>query len=334
MGRQTVTQTIAVTVTANRAPHAITIAAQTVGLGTNAKLIDASDSFSDPDGDTLTYTASSSAKTKATVSVSGSTLSITGVALGSAAITVTASDGSLNVDQTFTVTVKTNSAPTRSGAFPNWTLRVPYSLTFDLSTKFSDPEGDTLTYTASTANPEMVTLLVSGSHLTVTAKRIGGFLARSEGNTSISVVASDGLLNSGNTGSVVDLTIISRRNNTSVRPVGSISDRKVNVGNTTTVDVARYFSDADGDVMMYSAGSQATGKATASVTGSTVTIIGVAQGTAGDNRLRGRWAGGSRAPEIRCNGNRQPGTPSQGVNSRANGGCGLECHDGRPEQLL
>ena len=279
-GAATATQTIAVTVTTNRAPTATTITAQTVGVGTNAKLIELSGKFSDADGDTLTYTASSSDKAKATVSVSGSTLSVTGVAVGSAAITVTASDGSLNVAQTFSVTVKTNNAPTRSGAFPNWTLRVPSSLTFDLGTKFSDPDGDTLTYTAASSNLEMVSLRISGSNLTVTAKRIGVVGATTSGNTGISVVASDGLLDSGSTGSVLDLTIIPRRNNKAVQKVGSIAARSVSATQSASVDVARYFSDADGDAMMYAASSADTAKLTTSVTGSTVTLTGVALGTA------------------------------------------------------
>ena len=49
------------------------------------------------------------------------------------------------------VSVYANSAPIRIGGFPDWSLRVPNYVDFDLSTKFSDPDGDALTYTA-TAN--------------------------------------------------------------------------------------------------------------------------------------------------------------------------------------
>ena len=62
--------------------------------------------FSDPDGDDLVYSASSSDTDVATVAVSGDTLAVTGVAVGSAQITATASDGSLSATQTFVATVR------------------------------------------------------------------------------------------------------------------------------------------------------------------------------------------------------------------------------------
>ena len=62
--------------------------------------------FSDPDGDDLVYSASSSDTDVATVAVSGDTLAVTGVAVGSAEVTVTASDGNLSAAQTFVATVR------------------------------------------------------------------------------------------------------------------------------------------------------------------------------------------------------------------------------------
>ena len=68
--------------------------------------IDASDYFTDPDGDMLTYTARSSDTGVARVSVSGSTVTIRGVAAGSATITITARDpGGLAATQRASVTV-------------------------------------------------------------------------------------------------------------------------------------------------------------------------------------------------------------------------------------
>ena len=77
----------------------------------NSSVVDALSYFSDPDGDTLSYTASSSAASVATASVSGSSVTIAPVAAGSAIVTVTVSDGSLSATQTFVVTVLANSAP-------------------------------------------------------------------------------------------------------------------------------------------------------------------------------------------------------------------------------
>ena len=80
---------------------------QTVTAGMSLAPMDVSGYFNDDDGDTLTYRAMSDMETYATVSVSGSMLTITGVAEGTATITVYASDGMGGTDamQTFMVTV-------------------------------------------------------------------------------------------------------------------------------------------------------------------------------------------------------------------------------------
>ncbi|MCY3943167.1 MAG: M66 family metalloprotease [Gemmatimonadetes bacterium] len=62
--------------------------------------------FSDPDGDDLGYSANSSDTDVATVAVSGDAAAVTGVAVGSAEVTVTASDGGLSATQTFSASVR------------------------------------------------------------------------------------------------------------------------------------------------------------------------------------------------------------------------------------
>ena len=105
----TATQDIMVTVAAaNTAPMAVgMIAPVTVTEGQMSDAMDVSGYFSDADtGDTLTYTAMSDMTSYATVSVSGSMLTITGVAPGSATVTVTATDTAGDYDmQTIMVTV-------------------------------------------------------------------------------------------------------------------------------------------------------------------------------------------------------------------------------------
>jgi phosphoribosylformylglycinamidine (FGAM) synthase-like amidotransferase family enzyme len=64
---------------------------QVVGVAAT-KDVDVASNFSDADNDVLTYMAESGDTTIATVAVSGSMLTITGVAEGTAAITVTATD--------------------------------------------------------------------------------------------------------------------------------------------------------------------------------------------------------------------------------------------------
>ena len=95
-GGLSATQTFTVTVVPpNSAPTAVgTIPDQTVYTAGTARTttVDVGSYFSDPDSDTLTYSATSSDTSIATVSVSSATVTITGVAGGTATITVTATD--------------------------------------------------------------------------------------------------------------------------------------------------------------------------------------------------------------------------------------------------
>jgi len=91
---------------ANRSPVAVgTIPAHNVDVAGTAT-VPVAGYFSDPDGDELTYSGSSSNDAVATVSVDGSTATVTGVARGSAVVTITAADpDGLQANQGFNVTV-------------------------------------------------------------------------------------------------------------------------------------------------------------------------------------------------------------------------------------
>ena len=62
--------------------------------------------------------------------------------------------------------------------------------------------------------------------------------------------------------------------------VGTIADVSVDVGATTTVDVAANFAESEGEALTFSAESSDTAAATVAVSGSMVTVTGVADGTA------------------------------------------------------
>ena len=101
-------------VISNRAPLAVKDIPDIVmqlAITPTSTTIEASGYFSDPDGDTLTYTASSFDTTKVTVSVSGTTVTLTAVAAGDTAITVTATDpDGLSAKRDGSVTVNQQSA--------------------------------------------------------------------------------------------------------------------------------------------------------------------------------------------------------------------------------
>ena len=129
--------------------------------------------FTDPNGDRLVYSAASSNHSVATASMSDATVTVAGVAPGSASITVTASDpGGLDAEQNFSVTVP-NRAPELRGTMPPITVPPGETVTVDASQYFTEPDGEALAYTATSSNPAVATVAVADSILTVTAVATG-----------------------------------------------------------------------------------------------------------------------------------------------------------------
>ncbi len=254
----------------NQAPEAAgSIPGQTIAVDQTAT-VDVAPYFSDPDGDPLTYLASGSNASVISVSVSGSTLTIVGVAAGSATVTVTASDpGGLSAQQSASVTVeRSNRAPDAVGAIPDQAIAAGQTATVDVAPFFSDPDGDPLTYAATTSNIAVAAVSLSGSTLT-----IAGVAA---GSATVTVTATDP------GGLTVDLeaTVTVQRLNQGPQAVGSIPDQTVPAGQTVAIDASLYFSDPDGDPLTYAATSTSIAIAVPSVSGTALTIAGVAPGTA------------------------------------------------------
>ena len=265
------TQSAEVTVeAANQGPEAVgTIPAQTMTAGETAT-VDVSPFFTDPDGDELAYAAESSHTDAATVSLSGSSLTVTAVAAGTATVTVTAADpDGLSATQSAEVTVEAaNQAPEAVGAIPAQTMTAGQTATVDVSSFFSDPDGDELTYAAESSNTDAVTVSISGSSLTVTAVAAG--------TATLTVTASDP---DGLTATQSAEVTVEAANRAPVA-VGTVPAQTVTAGQTATVDVSSFFSDPDGDELAYAAESSHTDAATVSISGSSLTVTAVAAGTA------------------------------------------------------
>ena len=203
------TQTFSVTVepstptAVNRAPEPVgTINTQSLYVGGYSSTIDVSSYFHDLDGDTLTYSATSNNTSIVTAeSLNNARIRINPQANGSTTVTVTASDGNLSTTQSFSVTVSTrliigNRAPVAQGTMSSQTMTVgDASTTIDVSGYFRDPDGDSLTYSVSSADTEVVSVQRTGtSSIRLTPE--------GNGSATVTVTASDSSLSVTHTFSV------------------------------------------------------------------------------------------------------------------------------------
>ena len=240
--------------------------------------LDLSDYYDDPDGDALTYTATPSDEMVATVSVSGSMLTITGVGVGMARITVTASDGTDEVRQTFTVTVG-SQAPVVDASLPT---SFPLGLAgatkvLNLSKYYDDPEGDALTFAADSSDGTVATVTDPDAMSMITITAVG------PGSATITVTASD----SDNDPVSLDFFVtVSEPDVDNMGPVvraSMVEDKNLHVGGTETLTLSMYFMDPDaGDTLEY--GADSSDDAVATVTdpdaASMITITAVSVGGA------------------------------------------------------
>ena len=252
------------------APVAVgSIPAQVMIVGQTAT-VDVSPFFSDPDGGTLTYTAASSDAGVVSVSLTGSTLTATAVAAGTATVTVTATDpDGLTATQSAGVTVEAaNQAPEAVGAIPPQTMTAGQTVTVDVSSFFSDPDGDELTYTAESSDAAVLTAGMSGSSLTATA------VAAGTATVTVTAADPDGLMATQSVAVTVEAA------NQAPETVGAIPPQTMTAGDEVTVDVSPFFSDPDGDELTYTAESSDAAVVAVSLSGSSLTVTAVAAGTA------------------------------------------------------
>ena len=255
---------------ANRAPTAVgSIAAQTILAGESAA-VDVASNFSDPDGNTLSFSAASSDDAVAAASVSGSNVTINGVAAGTATVTVTASDpGGLSATQSISVTVEAvNQAPVGEGIIDDQGMVVGDEVTVDVTDNFSDPDGDELTYAATSSDTAVATVATEGAMVTITAVAAG--------SATITVTATD----PGELSASQEFGVTVEESNEAPVAEGTIDDVTVVAGSEATVDVSANFSDPDGDDLTYAATSSDEAVATVSTEGAVVTVMGIAPGDA------------------------------------------------------
>ena len=237
--------------TPNRAPTLDnTIPDQTATVDAAFSYTFPANTFSDPDGHPLTYTATGM---PSWLSFTAATRTFAGTPRagdeGTTNVTVTADDGNGGtVSDTFAVTVsaRRNNPPTVAIPIPNRTATVDaaFSYTFPANT-FSDPDAHPLTYTA-TGMPSWL------SFTAATRTFAGTPRAGDEGTTNVTVTADDG--NGGTVSDTFAVTVSARRNNppTVANP---IPDRSAKVDEAFSYTFpANTFSDPDGHSLTYTAG--------------------------------------------------------------------------------
>ncbi|MDE2663033.1 MAG: hypothetical protein OXI39_08525 [Gemmatimonadota bacterium] len=160
----TATQTVAVAVvqTPNRPPQVRSgwrLDGLTVGESHMHNIVEGRH-FIDPDGDALTFTAVSRTPNIVTASMNGNVVTVTGVAPGEGVVAVTAADPSgltATLDVEVMVIPGSNRAPEAVGTIPAQELEYPDGETsVELTPYFRDPDGDPLTYTASSSDEDVV----------------------------------------------------------------------------------------------------------------------------------------------------------------------------------
>lgn len=143
-------------------------------------------SFSDPDGDPVSLTASSdNAAVAFIISFGQASFDVVGQSAGTATITITLQDPSgatANASIVATVTAANNPPVFTAEPQP---VTVNQGQTSNVVLMFSDPDGDTVSFTAQSANPA----IASVTPLDATTFQVGGVAA---GQTTVTIQLSDG----------------------------------------------------------------------------------------------------------------------------------------------
>ncbi|MCR8635611.1 Ig-like domain-containing protein [Paenibacillus radicis (ex Xue et al. 2023)] len=223
--------------------------------------------FTDPDSDLLTYNAIISDLAMATAGVSGNNLTLypSQTSHGSTPVTVSANDGHSATQASFNLTL--NRVPALiNDAIPTKNIKHNSIVNVNVSSRFMDADGDTLSYSAESdlgGILNVTTQLSSGS----TYAFIGGLPI---GTNIVTIRATDTYGSS-----VTDKFTVNVANNPPVYAAGYLSNLIVDpsLAKPVIIDLTGAFTDEDSeDTLMYSAASDNTEFATVEVVGKQLTV--------------------------------------------------------------
>ena len=209
-------------------------------------------------GSNLAYSATSSAPRFATAAVSGTTVTLTGHAAGDVTVTVTAENSEGSASQALALTVK-DQPPVAVGTLDDVALAVGDTRDLEISEAFS---GTALVYSVASSAPDMATATLSGTTVTLTG--------HAAGDVTVTFTAEN---SEGSASQPLALTVKDRP----PVAVGTLDDVALAVGDTRDLDISEAFS---GTALVYSVASSAPDMATATLSGTTVTLVAHAAGEA------------------------------------------------------
>ena len=252
---------------ANQPPRAIgSLGTLTLPLRATVT-VDVASNFADPNADPLTYSVVSSDPGIAGAQADGSNIDVTGVAPGTATVTVTARDtGGLTATQELAVTV--NGPPVLTDSIPPHILAEGSSATVDLADHFTDPDDDVASYEAESSDAAVASVSVDGSTATITGV--------SAGSATVTFTAIDEFGQSG----TQEVGVTVEQANQAPQATDSIPAQMLMPGGEVTLDLSGHFTDPDEDALSYEGASSDAGVATVSIDGSEATITGVVAGDA------------------------------------------------------
>lgn len=252
----------------NRPPTTVgTIDDRELMVGDTATL-DVSGYFSEPDGQDLAYSAAVSDSSRLSAAAEAATVTIVALAKGDVVVTVTATDpGGLSATQSFLVTVP-NRPPVAVDSIAARIVAVDRADTVDVSTFFSDPDGDTLTYEATVSDSAVASASVAGSAVVVTG------LAKGEVEVTVTATDDEGL-------SAEQRFTVTVPNRPPLA-ADTIAARTLFKDDADTLVLARHFTDPDGDALAYAAEASDSGVVALAVSAAegTLEITAVGQGEA------------------------------------------------------
>lgn len=230
----TTSDSVVLTIKENQRPSFASIANQSGSLG-KAFALNIAKYTKDPEGQPLTYKLISG---PSFFKINGSVLTGTPTTSSSWKVTVSVSDGynTPAEKESFTFTV-VNSAPVLTATIPDKTAPIGQSFTFNISSYFSDPEGQKLSYTLTSAP----------AYLSINGNGVISGTPSAQGTVNVTVQASDGE-------KAISDTFTLTTNNPAPVLVSKITDRIYTAGDVVSnVNIAQHFKDPNGEKLTFTA---------------------------------------------------------------------------------